>query len=203
MRRSSGEVMLVLSLGIALAATGAGAQSPQAEAPKSPEDRPPTREPWLPIDLRPVGADETDAVVVGERAPDASLEDTDGRWADLTKSHGRWQVVVFAADPKDLVPLASQAAAVSRLGANLVGVSARGWDELAVFAERHRIGFKLYSDPTREISRLWGMYDEADDSIEPGIVILDPNGVIHFTHQGPLAASDQLASLVGPVMGKH
>jgi len=202
MNRSSGVVLMIVALGLALAAPGARAQSPDAESPKSPEDRPPAREPWMPIDLRPVGADETDAVVVGERAPEGSLEDTDGRWADLAKTRGSWQVVVFAENAKDLVPLASQAAALGRLGARLVGVSADGWSELAVFAERHHIGFSLLSDPTREVSRLWGMYDQADDSIRPGIVILDPNGVIHWTHAGALAPSDQLASVVGPVMGK-
>ncbi len=202
MKRTSGVALLVLTLGLALAATGARAQSPDAESPKSPEDRPPTHQSRMPIDLRPVGADETDAIVVGEKAPDTSLEDTDGRWADLAKLRGSWRVFVFAENPKDLVPLAGQAAALGHLGAKLVGVSAAGWDELAVFAERHHLGFTLFSDPTREVSRLWGMYSEADDSIRPGIVILDPDGVIHFTHAGRLASASELAALVGPVMGK-
>ena len=69
-------------------------------------------------------------------------------------------------------------------GANLWGVSKETAPELRTYADREQIRFPLLSDTSRELSEQYGMYDATLDAIRPGIVILDPEGVVRQTLPG-------------------
>lgn len=68
-------------------------------------------------------------------------------------------------------------------------------DTLVRFAKQSEFGFPIFSDPTAQIAHLFGTYDDEDQTIQPGIVILDVQGVVRVVAQAPALRSTGVPAL--------
>jgi peroxiredoxin Q/BCP len=102
-------------------------------------------------------------VRVGEKAPDFTLEDQDGKPVSLSDYRGRSNVVLFFY-PKDFSPGCTRQACSFRdsyedftdLGAAVIGVSGDGVESHKRFLDTYLLPFTLLSDPEGEARSLYG-----------------------------------------------
>jgi len=118
------------------------------------------------------------ALGVGDGAPGFSLTAASGRAVGLRELRGRWGLLVFVADRATLPALLPVAATLRSLGGALYSVSKDGSGALAALAARERLDFELLSDPTGQVSALYGMYDADNEAIRPGAALVNPSGRI-------------------------
>jgi len=127
----------------------------------------------------------------GQPAPDFTLAADDGGSVTLSALRGRPVVVYFyprddtpgctaeACDFRDLEP-----AWAGELGAVVIGISPDGTAAHARFKARYGIGFRLLSDPSREVLRAWGawgkkvMYGKEIDGVIRSTFLVDRDGTI-------------------------
>ena len=139
-----------------------------------------------------------DPLTVGAQVPDFELETyspANCAFGKLSlkdiKARKKWLVLVFyPADftfvcPTELADLASHYPALQQLGAEVVSVSP---DSKFVHLAWHRaekrlaeISFPMAADPTRSVSRLFGVCDTASRMSLWGTFIINPSGVLVST----------------------
>src|SRR5262245_58442860 len=126
----------------------------------------------------------------GDKAPDFTLPDADGRPVSLSSLRGKQVIVYFY--PAAMTPgctteacdfrdnLSSLAAA----GVTVLGVSPDGPAKLARFRERDHLTFPLLSDPDHQGEKAYGAYGEKKlyGKTTTGVIrstfVIDPNGVV-------------------------
>jgi thioredoxin-dependent peroxiredoxin len=152
--------------------------------------------------LTPTGAEPSGNLDLGpgDKVPDFALDSSLGGRVKRADLKGHWSILLFAENRTNLVSLRGSVDSVRALGAQPYGVCPDGVPALRTFAERERIGFPLLSDPTREISQLFGMFDDHEQAIQPGIVIVDERGVVRLTLQGPSLHADEVLQMVKHVV---
>jgi peroxiredoxin len=191
MRRSA--MMVVMLMGLAGAAR---AQDP-AKPPGGATPPEPVTSPVVPTGAVP----STDSdLTPGDKAPDFRLDSSLGGTVGLADLKGHWSVLVFDESRTNLVPLQAVEDPLRALGARPLGVCPDGIGALRTLAAREKLGFPLLSDPTREISQLFGMYDDDDRAIQPGLVIVDPQGIVRMVIQGPSLHPDDVLRMTGHVL---
>ncbi len=134
-------------------------------------------------------------VKVGERAPDFTLPDANGREVRLADFQGRPVVLYFY--PKDETPGCTKEACSFRdqyqdfqdAGAEVIGVSSDSSDSHRRFAERHRLPFRLLADQGGKVRKLYGV--PATLGLLPGRVtfVIDAEGVVRHAFNSQLAAT--------------
>ncbi len=105
-------------------------------------------------------------LAVGDPAPDFALPDAHGHVVRKSDFAGRRLVLYFY--PADLTPgctteacqFNDELAALSDLGADVVGVSPDGAEKHQTFIARHGLAFALLSDRDRAVMRAYGAYGE-------------------------------------------
>lgn len=103
-------------------------------------------------------------LVVGDKAPDFSLQDADGITVSLENFRGQTVVVYFY--PKDDTPGCTKEACSLRdghqelLGKNAVvlGISADSTASHARFREKYKLPFRLLSDPEKTVIKAFGAW---------------------------------------------
>jgi peroxiredoxin len=191
MRRFTAVALMWMALGGA-----AWAQVPE----KRPMPPPPPAEVTLPLTPAGLGPASYTDLRPGDKAPDFRLESSLGGTVRLADLKGHWSVLVFVETRTKLAPLGAVGDSIRALGARPYGVCSDGASALKALASRDKIDFPLLSDPTREISQLFGMYDDADQAIQSGIVIVDGQGVIRMLLQGPVLHTDEVFQMVKHVL---
>lgn len=191
MRRFSVIMVVLMTLGSA-----AWGQDPE----KKPMPPPPPEPAALP--LTPTGTVPASNAELrpGDKAPDFRLDSSLGGTVRLADLKGHWSVLVFDESRTKLAPLGAVGDSIRALGVRPYGVCPDGVSALKSFALRDRIDFPLLSDPTREISQLFGMYDEGNQAIQAGIVIVDAQGVVRMLLQGPSLHADDVLQMVTHVL---
>jgi len=121
----------------------------------------------------------------GQTAPDFSLKDQTGKTVNLADYKGRKAVVLYFY-PKDDTPGCTTQACEFRdsfevfsdAGAEVLGVSSDSPESHKQFAAKHRLPFKLLSDPKEEIRKAYGVSSTL--GLLPGRVtfVIDKQGVI-------------------------
>jgi peroxiredoxin len=142
-------------------------------------------------DTRPSSG--ADPVAAGEPAPDFTLPSGPGETLSLDALRGRPAVLAFY--PGDWSPVCSDQldlyqSALPRFegrGARLVGISVDSVWCHAAFAEDRGLGFPLLADfePKGEVARAYGVYREDDGIAERALFVLDPEGVVRWSHVSP------------------
>jgi len=102
----------------------------------------------------------------GDRAPDFNLQDQDGARAALSDFRGRKLLLYFY--PKADTPGCTvQACSVQEslldlagLGVDAVGISPDPPDRQKKFARKHKLSFRLLSDPQHKIAAAYGVWGE-------------------------------------------
>jgi alkyl hydroperoxide reductase subunit AhpC len=116
-----------------------------------------------------------------------------GRRYTLQEFRGRWVVLFFyPADftfvcPTEIRGFEQGLEAFRRLGAEILGVSVddvashRAWLE-----ELGGVSYPLLSDPSREVSRAYGVLNEADGRAFRATFLISPEGLIAYAMASPM-----------------
>lgn len=131
-------------------------------------------------------------IVVGEKAPDFTLADTDRKPRRLSEFFGRKLVLAFfpgaftSVCTREMCTFRDSMTKLDQLKAQVVGVSVNDpWSNKG-FAERNLLTFPLLSDYNRDTIRLYGIelrdfaglkgYSVAKRSV----FVIDKNGVVRY-----------------------
>jgi len=131
-------------------------------------------------------------VVVGEKAPDFALPDTNRKLRKLNEFFGKKLVLAFfpgaftSVCTKEMCAFRDSIARLSELRAHVVGISVNDPFSNKGFSDRNMLTFPLLSDYNREVIRLYGIelkdfaglkgYSVAKRSV----FVLDKNGIVHY-----------------------
>jgi peroxiredoxin Q/BCP len=106
------------------------------------------------------------ALKAGNRAPDFTLPDQDGKLHKLSAYQGKWVLLYFY--PKDDTPgctreacaIRDQHAAFKRLGTVVLGVSADPVSKHAKFAAKYDLPFTLLADEDKQVVAKYGVWGQ-------------------------------------------
>ena len=127
---------------------------------------------------------------VGDKAPDFTLADKDGKTVSLKDFFGKKVVLYFY--PKDNTPgctrqacaFAQNHAEFARRGIAVIGVSKDSVESHRKFAEKYDLPFVLLADPELQAIKAYGVWQEKKlyGKVSFGVVrttfIIDENGMI-------------------------
>jgi peroxiredoxin len=134
-------------------------------------------------------------VSIGDKAPDFAMDGSQGHPVHLADLKGQWAVMVFAENRTTLGQLKGIDGELRKLGVRIYGVCKDGSSALKSYAEREQLPFVILSDLTGQISQIYGMYDADNDAIQPGVVVLDPKGVVRMAVLGPALHAEEVLQL--------
>ena len=128
------------------------------------------------------------ATLVGQKVPAFSMRDDEGNIVENTAVLGRWTVLFFY--PKDHslgCTLESCAFRDShdrfeRAGTTIYGISTDDTRSHAAFRKKHRLPFNLLTDERESLAQALGLKKTLGLLRARVTLVLDPNGVIQFTH---------------------
>ena len=126
----------------------------------------------------------------GNKAPDFTLLDKDGKKVSLDEFLGKKVVLYFY--PKDSTPGCTREACAFRnnyseyknLGIEVIGISKDSIKSHANFAEKQNLPFILLSDPDKEVIQAYGVWQEKKmyGKVSMGVVrstfVIDEKGII-------------------------
>jgi peroxiredoxin Q/BCP len=137
-----------------------------------------------------------DAPAVGSPAPAFKLQDQAGQWHSLSDYKGKWVVLYFY--PKDDTPGCTTEAcafrdnifAFDKEGAVVLGISVDNITDHKAFAEKHSLPFTLLADPTKDVTKQYGVlktYMGVMEMARRDTFIIDPQGRIakHYESVNP------------------
>ncbi len=123
-------------------------------------------------------------VYVGEAAPGFELTSADERRVKFSSFAGD-RVLLYFADRRDaLTRYRLTADSLRALGVRLIGIARASPRSLRSLADRESLSFMLLSDPTGEISAIYGSYDFATSSIRPGYVLVGRTSIVRMALLG-------------------
>jgi len=135
------------------------------------------------------------AVSVGDKAPPFTATLQDGGTFDSASLRGRKSLVLFFY-PKDNTPVCTQQACAFRdayeefvkADVEVIGVSSDSPESHRRFAEKHRLPFRIISDPDSALRKLFGV--PRAWGIFPGRVtyVIDKEGIVRLVYNATLAA---------------
>ncbi len=130
----------------------------------------------------------------GTPAPDFELPVRFGETVTLSSHRGRPVVLVFY--PADWSPTCGDQLAVyaelsaefARFDAQVIGISVDGVWCHAAYARARDLPFTLLSDfePKGAVARRYGVYRPADGISERALFVIDPAGVVRWSHVAPI-----------------
>ena len=127
---------------------------------------------------------------IGDRAPDFTLKDKNGK--DVTLSDFRSKRIVLYFYPKDNTPGCTRQACAfagayeefQKRGVEVIGISRDSVESHIKFAEKYNLPFRILSDPTLDVINAYGVWQEKKlyGKVSFGVVrttfIIDENGII-------------------------
>jgi peroxiredoxin Q/BCP len=137
-----------------------------------------------------------DAPAVGSAAPAFKLQDQAEKWHSLSDYKGKWVVIYFY--PKDDTPGCTTQAcgfrdnvfAFDKEGAVILGISVDSVADHKAFAEKHGLPFTLLADPTKAVTKEYGVlktYMGVMEMARRDTYIIDPQGRVakHYESVNP------------------
>jgi peroxiredoxin len=130
---------------------------------------------------------------VGEKAPDFSLSDADGRFVKLSDYSGSSVLIVFY--PLDWSPGCSQQldlyqhewSEFKNRGIKLIGISVDSIYSHGAWAAVRNISFPLLSDfnPKGKVAKMYNVFREEDGFSERALFLVDGDGIIRYNFVSP------------------
>ncbi len=149
---------------------------------------------------------QTPRLAVGDKAPDFSLPDADGKTVALSDFAGRKVIVYFypaASTPgctKQACDFRDSLAELNEAGLDVVGISPDKPEKLAKFRDAEGLTFPLLSDPDKKVLTAWGafgeksMYGKTVQGVIRSTFLVDEKGVIEVA-QYNVKATGHVAKL--------
>lgn len=149
----------------------------------------------------------------GDKAPDFSLEDADGRTWNLADLRGQKVIVYFY--PADDTPGCTAEACdfrdaqsdLSTAGFQVLGVSPQGAASHRRFSEKYSLNFPLLIDSGLEMARAYGVTDQRGEEYEGrklrvkrSTFVVDEDGTVLEAQYG-VKAKGHVESLLGSIVG--
>jgi len=132
---------------------------------------------------------------VGDRAPEFTLSDQDGKPVSLVDFRGRQTVVVFFY-PKDESPVCTIEAcgfrdmtpSFTEVGAAVLGISSDNAEKHRAFADQYKLSFPLLADTDGAVRRAFGVPSTL--WLFPGRVtyVIDRDGIVRMVYDSPIRA---------------
>jgi mycoredoxin-dependent peroxiredoxin len=135
-------------------------------------------------------------VYVGDRAPDFTLDGSDGKIVRPSRYRGDWVVMVFADRKEKFQPLTTVYDNLNDLGVRIIAVCKEKAHGLQGYASREKLPFVVGADWTGEVSAMYGLYDAERSMISPGFVLADRDGIVRMALLGQNLPPEQIAALV-------
>jgi peroxiredoxin len=135
-------------------------------------------------------------VYVGDRAPDFTLDGSDGKIVRPSRFRGDWVVIVFADRKEKFQPLSTIDHDLRSIGVKILAVCKEKANGLQTYATRQKLPFLMGADWTGEVSAMYGLYDSERSMISPGFVLVDRDGIVRMALLGQNLPPDQLSALV-------
>ncbi len=136
---------------------------------------------------------------VGDRAPEFTLNDQDGKPVSLADFRGRQTVVVFFY-PKDESPVCTIEAcgfrdmtpSFTEVGAAVLGISSDNSGKHRAFADQYRLSFPLLADTDGAVRRAFGVPSTL--WLFPGRVtyVIDRDGIVRMVYDSPIRAQQHV-----------
>ena len=139
----------------------------------------------------------------GSAAPAFKLQDQAGKWHTLEQYKGKWVVLYFY--PKDNTPgcttqaceLRDNIFAFRKIDAVILGVSVDDVASHEKFAKEHSLPFDILADPTKEVTKLYGVMWSPAPGVELAsrqTFLIGPDGKIvkHWDKVDPKGHSDMV-----------
>jgi peroxiredoxin Q/BCP len=126
----------------------------------------------------------------GDKAPDFTLPDADGKPVSLSSLRGQQVIVYFypaAMTPgctKEACDFRDSLSALAAAGTTVLGISPDQPGRLARFRDRDHLTFPLLSDPSRQVHEAYGAYGEKmlygkkTVGVIRSTFVIDPDGVV-------------------------
>jgi peroxiredoxin len=144
------------------------------------------------------------AVQVGEKAPPFTLRTTPDQSVSLNDFLGN--PIVLAFYPADWSPVCSDQMVLynevlpefAEYRAVTLGISVDNvWCHQA-FSRDRRLSFPLLADfePKGAVARAYGVYREQDGLCERALFVIDPEGVVRWTHVSPIGVNPGAAGIL-------
>jgi peroxiredoxin len=143
-------------------------------------------------------------ISAGEKAPDFSLPNHQGKPVSLSDFRGRRVLLVFY--PSDFSPVCSDQLSIYQevkpslddAGLQVLGVSVdHSWAHRA-FRKHLNIEFTLLADfhPKGEVARLYGAYLDEYGTANRSLVLIDEDGIVQWVHESPTPLEIPGANLI-------
>lgn len=136
---------------------------------------------------------------VGDRAPEFTLNDQDGKPVSLAEFRDKQTVVVFFY-PKDESPVCTIEAcgfrdmtpSFAEVGAAVLGISSDDSAKHRAFADQYRLSFPLLADTDGEVRRAFGVPDML--WLFPGRVtyVIDRDGIVRMIYDSQIRAQQHV-----------
>jgi peroxiredoxin len=133
-------------------------------------------------------------LLIGDPAPDFTLNAAPDRTLSLSELRGRPAVLVFY--PADWSPVCGDQVALynemlgefGAYGARIVGISVDGVWCHAAFARDRKLQFPLLADfePKGAVARRYGVFRTADGICERALFVIDAEGVVRWQYVSPI-----------------
>lgn len=146
------------------------------------------------------------SIAVGNRAPEFTLPDQNGKKVSLADYRGKKAVVVYFY-PKDETPGCTKEACSFRdayedfvaAGAEVIGISGDSVGSHIAFAQHHRLPFTLLADVGNKVRKAYGV--PATLFILPGRVtyVIDKEGVVRHVFDSQLQATKHISEALAVV----
>jgi peroxiredoxin len=143
-------------------------------------------------------------IAAGEKAPDFSLANHQGKPVALSDFRGRRVLLVFY--PNDFSPVCSDQLSIyqevkpslDEAGLEVLGVSVdHSWAHRA-FRKQLNLEFTLLADfhPKGEVASRYGAYLDDWGTANRSLVLIDPEGVVSWVHESPTPLEIPGANLI-------
>jgi len=128
------------------------------------------------------------SIEVGSKAPDFSLPGTGDKNYSLSQFRGVTVVLVFYPGDstlvctKQLCSYNNELAQFEKVGAQVLAISHQNMSSHDKFADKHKFGFPLLSDPDKKVLNDYGVVGFAGLP-RRSVFVIDPNGVVKYVHR--------------------
>jgi peroxiredoxin Q/BCP len=128
------------------------------------------------------------SIEVGRQAPDFSLPGTGDKNYSLSQFRGVTVVLVFYPGDstlvctKQLCSYNNELTQFEKVGAQVLAISHQNMTSHDKFADKHKFGFPLLSDPDKKVLNDYGVVGFAGLP-RRSVFVIDPNGVVKYVHR--------------------